>query len=170
MNRGRHVLPRCNSTYGDELMKETAKSRGKCERKTGITKIRGTVPENTKEVMADLVAKLSQKLAAGPATGSADKEPRTTAQYPDLDGLTVGVDLGDKRSTYCILGLTGETLTEGALATTREGFMELFQAMTASRVVMEVGTHSAWVREARGELRARGPGRQPSANGWDEAS
>lgn len=128
-------------------MKETAKSRGKCERKTGITKIRGTVPENTKEVMADLVAKLSQKLAAGPATGSADKEPRTTAQYPDLDGLTVGVDLGDKRSTYCILGLTGETLTEGALATTREGFMELFQAMTASRVVMEVGTHSAWVRE-----------------------
>ena len=79
LDPGRYALPRRNSTYGDELMKETTKSRGKCEGKKRITKTGGTVPENTKEVMTDLVAKLSQKLAAGPATGSADKEPRTNA-------------------------------------------------------------------------------------------
>jgi WD40 repeat protein len=39
---------------GDELMKETSKSRAKCERKTKIAKTAGTVPQDTKEVMADL--------------------------------------------------------------------------------------------------------------------
>jgi transposase len=128
-------------------MKETSKSRTKCERKTEKAKTAGTVAQDMKEVMADLVAKLGQKVAAGPTAGDAEKEQRTGALCPDLNRLTVGVDLGDKRSTYCILGLAGETLAEGELATTQQGFGELFQAMTASRVVMEVGTHSAWVRE-----------------------
>jgi hypothetical protein len=34
--------------------------------------------------------------------------------------LTVGVDLGDQWSHYCILGLEGETLAEGQLRTTQE--------------------------------------------------
>jgi transposase len=128
-------------------MKGTGKSQPNCEQKIQIAKTGGTEPQDTKEVMADLVAKLSQKLAAGPATRSAEREVGTMALCPDLDRLTVGVDLGDKRSTYCILGLMGETLAQGELATTREDFVDLFQAMAASRVVMEVGTHSAWVRE-----------------------
>jgi transposase len=61
--------------------------------------------------------------------------------------LTVGVDLGDQWSHYCILGLEGETLAEGQLRTTQESFAELFHALSAARVVIEVGTHSAWVRE-----------------------
>ncbi len=32
---------------------------------------------------------------------------------PNLDRLTVGVDLGDQWSNYCVLGLGGETLAEG---------------------------------------------------------
>jgi transposase len=59
----------------------------------------------------------------------------------------VGVDLGDKRSNFCILGLDGEKLTEGELQTTREGFAEFFQSLAVARVVMEVGTHSAWARD-----------------------
>jgi len=57
--------------------------------------------------------------------------------------LTVGVDLGDKWSNFCILGLDGEKLTEGELRTTPQDFAEFFQAMAGARVVMEVGTHSA---------------------------
>jgi hypothetical protein len=45
------------------------------------------------------------------------------------------------------LGLEGETLAEGQLRTTPESFAELFQTLSATRVVIEVGTHSAWVRE-----------------------
>jgi transposase len=53
------------------------------------------------------------------------------------------VDLGDRWSQYCILGLEGETLAEGQLRTTQEHVREFFQALTVARVVIEVRTHSA---------------------------
>jgi hypothetical protein len=66
---------------------------------------------------------------------------------PNLDRLTAGVDLGDQWSNYCILGLSGETLAEGQFRTRRQEVAEFFQGLAMSRVVFEVGTHSAWVRE-----------------------
>ena len=59
----------------------------------------------------------------------------------------MGVDLGDQWSNYCILGLGGETLAEGQFRTQRQEVAEFFQGLARSRVVIEVGTHSAWVRE-----------------------
>jgi transposase len=53
----------------------------------------------------------------------------------------------DRWSQYCILGLEGETLAEGQLRTTQEDVREFFQALTVARVVIEVGTHSAWVQD-----------------------
>jgi hypothetical protein len=46
---------------------------------------------------------------------------------PNPDRLTVGVDLGDQWSHYCILGLEGETLAEGQLRTRREDLAEFFR-------------------------------------------
>src|SRR5262249_23628276 len=66
---------------------------------------------------------------------------------PNLDRLTVGVDLGDQWSHYCILGLQGETLSEGKLQTREAEVAEFFQALPPARVVMEVGTHSPWMQE-----------------------
>ena len=43
--------------------------------------------------------------------------------------------------------LEGETLAEGQLRTTQEDVREFFQALTAARVVIEVGTHSAGVQD-----------------------
>ena len=45
------------------------------------------------------------------------------------------------------MGLEGETLAEGQVRTTQQDIAEFFQALNAARVVVEVGTHSAWVRE-----------------------
>jgi transposase len=50
-------------------------------------------------------------------------------------------------SRYCILGLQGETLSEGALQTKQAQLAEFFEALPPTRVVIEVGTHSAWVQE-----------------------
>jgi transposase len=50
-------------------------------------------------------------------------------------------------ATSAFLGLDGEKLTERQLRTTQQDFAELFQSMAAARVVMEVGTHSAWARD-----------------------
>jgi transposase len=103
---------------------------------------------DTKEVLAELVGKLKEKLDPKKvAATSAGEEHQRGELRPNLDRLTVGVDLGDQWSHYCILGLEGETLAEGQLRTTQEDIAEFFQALNAARVVFEVGTHSPWVQE-----------------------
>lgn len=59
--------------------------------------------------------------------------------------LTIGLDLGDRTSRYCILDAEGEVLSEGLLPTTKAGLNSLFGKMPSSRVALEVGTHSPWV-------------------------
>jgi len=103
------------------------------------------VQRDTKEV---LVGKLKEKLDPKKvAARSAGEEHPRGELRPNLDRLTVGVDLGDQWSHYCILGLEGETLTEGQVRTTPQDVAEFFQALNAARVVVEVGTHSAWIRD-----------------------
>jgi transposase len=58
---------------------------------------------------------------------------------------TIGLDLGDRRSVYCVLNRSGEIVRRGTVATTQIGMSELFGGMAPSRVVLEVGTHSPWV-------------------------
>jgi transposase len=91
--------------------------------------------------------KLSEKLEQKPAQEKAAEGKPQGAPAPNRDRLTVGVDLGDQWSNYCILGLEGETLAEGQWQTTREEVASFFGALAATRVIFEVGTHSAWVRE-----------------------
>jgi transposase len=59
--------------------------------------------------------------------------------------LTVGIDLGDRTSRYCILDEVGEIASEGAVPTTASGWNSIFGKMPASRIALEVGTHSPWV-------------------------
>jgi len=103
---------------------------------------------DTKEGLAELMGKLKEKLDPKKvaATSAGEEHPRGELR-PNLDRLTVGVDLGDQWSHYCILGLEGETLAEGQLRTTQQDIAEFFQTWNAARVVFEVGTHSAWVQE-----------------------
>ena len=128
-------------------MKEKSNSLRKNDpiRKPG--KARGPIPRDAKEVMAELVAKLSQRLEPQSArTIEGERRQRGTCG-PNRNRLTVGVDLGDKWSNFCVLGLDGEKLTEGELRTAQQDFTEFFQLLSAARVVMEVGTHSAWARD-----------------------
>jgi transposase len=59
--------------------------------------------------------------------------------------LTVGLDLGDRSSRYCILNEAGEKASEDQLPTTMAGLDSLFAKMAPSRIALEVGTHSPWV-------------------------
>jgi len=109
-------------------------------------KARSSVQREVQEVMTELVLKLSQKLEPAPDRMS-EAGRQECVLGPNRGRLTVGVDLGDQWSSYCILGLEGETLAEGQIQTTRPDFREFFQSVAAARVVMEVGTHSAWARD-----------------------
>jgi len=77
------------------------------------TKSPGSVRRDTKEVLAELVAKLKEKLDSKKVAATSGEKDERGELRPNLDRLTVGVDLGDQWSHYCILGLEGETLAEG---------------------------------------------------------
>ncbi len=128
-------------------MKKHSNSPKKSESRSKRAKLRGPVQQDTKEVLAELVGKLREKLDPKVGAASAGEEHQQGRPRPNLDRLTVGVDLGDQWSQYCILGLEGETLAEGQLRTTKQDVSEFFEALNAARVVLEVGTHSAWIRE-----------------------
>jgi transposase len=59
--------------------------------------------------------------------------------------LTIGVDLGDRWSFYCVLDESGKVMLEEKLATTPEAMKQIFARIAASRIAMETGTHSPWV-------------------------
>jgi Transposase len=59
--------------------------------------------------------------------------------------LTIGLDLGDRTSHYCILNEAGEVIFEHELPTTPRGIEEVFGRIPRSRVALETGTHSPWV-------------------------
>jgi transposase len=59
--------------------------------------------------------------------------------------ITIGMDLGDKTSRYCLLDSDGKVEQESAVATTKKGMAQAFGAMQRRRIAIEVGTHSPWV-------------------------
>jgi len=79
------------------------------------------------------------------------KESGTTGKRAKRK-LTVGIDLGDRRSRYCILDEQGEVLAEGSVATTKRGFAQIFGSKPRSRLALEVGTHSPWVSRYLSDL------------------
>jgi transposase len=66
--------------------------------------------------------------------------------------LTIGLDLGDRSSSYCVLDEAGEILLEQKLPTTPGAMKQTFGRMLRSRIAMETGTHSPWVSRVLTEL------------------
>ena len=59
--------------------------------------------------------------------------------------ITIGMDIGDKTSRYCILDGNGEVVSEGSVGTTKAALMQLYGPLRKCRIALEVGTHSPWV-------------------------
>jgi transposase len=70
---------------------------------------------------------------------------RTGNKIFKKDQLTIGLDLGDRWSCYCVLDEHGEIVLEQKVATTPEGVKQAFGKMPRCRIAMETGTHSPWV-------------------------
>src|SRR5438270_857255 len=66
--------------------------------------------------------------------------------------LTIGLDLGDRSSWYCVLDETGSVLLEQRLGTTPKAMREVFGGMPRSRIALETGMHSPWVSRLLSEL------------------
>jgi transposase len=59
--------------------------------------------------------------------------------------LTIGLDLGDRSSHYCVLDESGRIVTESKTATSPKAMEAVFGGMTPSRIALETGMHSPWV-------------------------
>jgi transposase len=69
-----------------------------------------------------------------------------------LGSMTIGIDLGDRKSHVCVLDGTGSVVEEGRIATTPKALRARFEGVAATRIALEVGGHSAWVSELLSEL------------------
>ena len=66
--------------------------------------------------------------------------------------LTIGLDLGDRWSWYCVLDEAGNVLGEQRVSTTAKAMREVFGRMARCRMALETGMHSPWVSRLLNEL------------------
>ena len=66
--------------------------------------------------------------------------------------LTIGLDLGDRNSWYCVLDESGQIQLEQRVRTTATALREVFSEMPRSRIALEIGTHSPWISRLLSEL------------------
>jgi transposase len=76
---------------------------------------------------------------------SIGKQSPKQSQKVCVEPITIGMDLGDKGSCYCVLDGRGEVKKEAKVATTKKGMNQRFGAMRRCRIAIEVGAHSPWV-------------------------
>jgi len=58
---------------------------------------------------------------------------------------TLGLDLGDRRSSLCLIDAPGEILEEAQIPTTKEALRSLFRRQEPCRVVIEACGHVHWI-------------------------
>jgi transposase len=66
--------------------------------------------------------------------------------------LTIGVDLGDRWSFYCVLDEAGKIILEQKVAMTPKAMKQTFEKIPRSLIAMETGTHSPWMSRLLREL------------------
>lgn len=60
-------------------------------------------------------------------------------------GITIGLDLGERRHRFCALNEGGEVVEEGSLGNDRSALGRLSVRYRGALAVMEAGVHSPWV-------------------------
>jgi transposase len=65
--------------------------------------------------------------------------------------VTLGIDVSDRFSSYCVLDPAGDVVEEGRLRTTESALLSRFKDFTG-RVVVEAGTHSPWISRVFADL------------------
>ena len=62
--------------------------------------------------------------------------------------MTIGMDLGDKNNTVCVLDSAGEVVLKKEITNTKESLMKFFKKYKGTLVAIEAGTHSPWISRA----------------------
>ncbi len=77
--------------------------------------------------------------------------PFVAANSSQAPSLTIGLDLGDRDSHYCVFDEGCQRQDQGRVATTREALTKFLETYRGARIVLEVGGHSPWVSRLAAE-------------------
>ena len=66
--------------------------------------------------------------------------------------LTIGLDVGERNSWYCVINEAGQIQIEQRVRTTERGLREVFEQVARSRIALETGTHSPWISRLLSQL------------------
>jgi hypothetical protein len=66
----------------------------------------------------------------------------TSAPAAVGNGFTLGLDLGDRAHSVCVLDATGQQVREASLPNTRPALAQLLADFPRAAVALEAGTHS----------------------------
>jgi transposase len=61
--------------------------------------------------------------------------------------MTIGIDLGDRKSYFCVLNDQAQVIARGFLPTTITAFRREFEGLPPSLVMIEAGAHSLWANQ-----------------------
>jgi transposase len=86
-------------------------------------------------------------------TGENHKEAKVNKSWQTMEGLTIGIDLGDKRSCYCVLDRAGNKIEENSFSNTSAALAKHFGGLRPARVALETGAQTGWISR---ELEALG--------------
>lgn len=67
------------------------------------------------------------------------------SQSETVPPLTVGMDLGDRKTVLCAVNGAGRITDEQTVATTPKAVRGYFDRLPRTRVILEAGTHSPWI-------------------------
>src|SRR5712692_978646 len=103
-------------------------------------------------VRSQVIDVLEAQIKRRPAMKKVSTEAAKQSKKISEQKLTVGLDLGDRSSWYCVLDEAGDVLLEQRLSTTPKAMKEVFGSMPRCRIALETGMHSPWVSRLLSEL------------------
>ena len=60
-------------------------------------------------------------------------------------GITIGIDLGDKKHAVCVLDHEGKIVDERGMVNSREALQRLSARYPLAMIAFEVGSHGSWI-------------------------
>jgi hypothetical protein len=100
------------------------------------------------QVIDVLEAQIKRRPAMKKVSTAVAKQSRNISQQK----LTIGLDLGDRNSWYCVVDEAGQVRLEQRVRTSAKALREVFGGMPRSRIALEIGTHSPWISRLLREL------------------
>jgi len=62
-----------------------------------------------------------------------------------MKSITIGMDIGDKKNTVCVLNKDGEVIKTCGVSNNLKSIEKFFRRYTGSTIAIESGSHSPWI-------------------------